>query len=88
MNADQPGELFERSEFSAGRHSSVRRRAPDGRAFAAGGPDGGTLAFLRTFVAIQKYGVWRDATSRFGCSTNMDKPATGHGSRITDYGFG
>jgi len=35
MNDDQPDELFERGEFSSGRHSSVRRREP-----AKGGQDG------------------------------------------------
>jgi hypothetical protein len=41
MNDDQPDELFERSEFSSGRHSSVRRREP-----AEGGQDGRGLRRL------------------------------------------
>jgi len=42
MNVEEPDELFERSEFSSGRHSSVRRREP-----AEGGQGGrGSTAFF------------------------------------------
>ena len=41
MNAEKLDELFERSEFSSGRHSSVRRREP-----AKGGQDGRGLRHL------------------------------------------
>ena len=41
MNDEKPDELSERSEFSSGRHSSVRRREP-----ASGGPDGRGLRRL------------------------------------------